>query len=301
MGKGKTLLCLLALLLLCMGGYALLSRPAGDAPAAQSPDETVDTLGISRDTVTALAWESAARELVFSRDTGLWHCTSEKHFPTDTDSPRFTAMLSALEDTAVLRYLDSPGDPADYGLDAPANTIRVTLADGTEHRFVIGDWNDLAGGYYVCRDDDPGVWVLGPALAEAFSCGLFELVDMDEIPDLTAATACQIGKTRLIRQEDAWCRSNGTPLAEDTARQLSNALTAFTWAQCIDFYADSDEVKNYEYNLEHGKTVTVTLPDGEYAFVIGNRYDKEHTIVSPVDSDLVYTVRTSTIDGFLLG
>ena len=310
MGKGKTLLVLVLLLLGCIGAYCFLFRQ--DAVSAEDASDEAETLVISiaSDQVQELSWESAARELVFSRESGNWLCTSEKHFPVNQDSLHFAAMLSALESVTATHCLERPAEAAEYGLDSPTNQIRVTQKDGTYHCFLIGDGNSLAGGYYMQLDDDPRIYLIGPELVDAFQCGLFDLVDTDEIPDLSQAVLYRIGaRTLHLQSEDdgsrQWCDANGSPLPPETSSRLAQALLAFSWSQCIDFYADSDEVKSYEYNLEHGQEVTVTISNADgntenYSFVIGNAYDKEYTIVSPVESDIVYTVRSSVTDALLL-
>ena len=302
MGKGNMLALLAAVLLVCIGGYALLSRPDGNAGADEPAEEAITVAAIPAETVRELAWEYAARELVFQTDGTAWTCVSEQHFPMNQESTRFDRMLNALSEVTALRQMDLPGDPAEYGLEVPATVIRVTLEDGTAHNFTVGDRNALAGAYYVQYDGTDAVYLIAPELAEAFSCGLFDLVDTDEVPDLSGAVEYRLGKTVYHTETQAdgstvWCRAGGTP--------LDGAVSAFTWTACIDFYADSDEVKSYEYNLENGREVTVTCETAEgesveYSFVIGNVYDEEHTIVSPADSDLVYTVRTSVTDALLL-
>ena len=310
MGKGNMLALLAAVLLVCIGGYALLSRPASDAGGDEPAEEAITVAAIPAETVRELAWEYAARELVFQTDGTAWTCVSEQHFPMNQESTRFDRMLNALSEVTALRQLDLPGDPAEYGLEVPATVIRVTLEDGTAHTFTVGDRNALAGGYYMQYDGTDAVYLIAPELVEAFSCGLFDLVDTDEVPDLSGAVEYRLDKTVYHTEtgtngSTAWCQADGTPLDGEVSDRLTRALTAFTWAACIDFYADSDEVKSYEYNLEHGREVTVTCEtvEGEsveYSFVIGNVYDEEHTIVSPADSDLVYTVRTSVTDALLL-
>ena len=75
------------------------------------------------------------------------------------------------------------------------------------------------------------------------------LVDTDEVPDLSGAVEYRLDKTIYHTQTQAdgstiWCQADGTPLDGAVSDRLTRALTAFTWAACIDFYADSDEVKS---------------------------------------------------------
>lgn len=309
MNATKKLLLLAAVLLVFLGIFLLLSSDIGEDSAAETAI-TVSTT--APEDVSALSWEVGGRTVSFRREGTAWVCTSEKHFPTDSASGLWTDMLQALSCVTASRYLETVEDPAEYGLDLPRNVISAVLSDGTALTWTIGAQNTVTGEYYLQLDGDPGVYLIDSALPDAFRFGLFDLVLEDEVPDLSEAMVYQLGKSVYYRvlQEDGsprWCRdaAGQQPLEEAVSNRLTNGLTALQWSACIDFYADSDEVRSYEYNLEHGKTVTITYPapDGQtaqYTLVIGNVYDDAHTIVSPADSDLVYTIDQTVANALLL-
>ena len=309
MSKPKKLMLMAAVLLLCLGIFLLLSSGNGEKSTTEMPIQVSTT---EPDQVSALSWDVGGRTVSFRRDGTEWVCTSEKHFPTDSTSGLWADMLQALSSVTASRYLETVDDPAEYGLDLPRNVISAVLSDGTMLTWTIGAQNAVTGEYYLQLEGDPGVYLIDSTLPDAFRFGLFDLVLEDELPDLSDATVYQLEKSIYYRvlQEDGstrWCRdaAGKQPLEETVSNRLSNGLTALQWSACIDFYADSDEVRSYEYNLEHGKTATITYPvsddqTAQYTLIIGNIYDDSHTIVSPADSDLVYTIDQTVADALLL-
>lgn len=322
MKKGTRLLLLLVLLVLVIGVYVFLTPE--EPEIVEEPDTTIYAAIIPEDRVTELSWEVAARTVSFKNTEDGWVCTSDKRHKTDGDSPRFDGMLEVLSAVTATRYVEGVTDLGEYGLDLPQTIISVTQADGTVTQFAIGDQNLVTGEYYLQVSGDDGVYLVDSKLLDAFSVGLFDLLEIDDIPDLSDATTYQVDKTTYYRVEQddigesVWCTlKNGSyqPIDEEKSRALSNALIAIHWTDCIDYYADSDEVRSYEYNLEKGKLITVTYPDtdGEsatYRLVVGNAYDEEHTIVSPTDSPLVnkdtmesnmvYSMENSIVNALLM-
>ena len=314
MGKGKRLLLLLALLLAAIGVYVGLSRSGEEDAAPEGPETDFTAAAIPSDTVTALSWENAARTISFQRTDGIWTCTSDKRHPTDEDSVRFDNMLQALSDVTATRYIEDVSDISEYGLDLPQTVISVTQADGNVTQFTIGDQNPVVGDYYLQVSGDGGVYLIDSKLPDAFSFGLFDLLEFDILPDVSGATEYKLDKTTyyFVEQADTgeslWClQKNGgyQPIDTEQSRNLTNALKAIQWTACIDYYADSDEVRSYEYNLEKGRLITITDPDengtpATYQLVVGNSYDADHTVVSPLDSNLVYSMENSLINALLL-
>lgn len=293
------LLLLCAAVLLCAGLYAYIPREA-EAPVPTPEPTAIPVFSVSPETVTGLSWDYAARTLSFQRDADGWHYPEDKHFPLDQNGARFEALFSALKNVTAQRCLPSAADPAEYGLTHPSTVITVTQQDGTATTLTIGDQNPVTAEYYLQVSGDDSVYLIDGSLPRAFACGLFDLVKTDPIPDLSDAVEYSAnGQTYRKDAQSQWQDAQGNAADTDLTALLAN----LRYSACIDYYADSDEVRSHEYGLAQGKTITVTCTQGEESFVwnlvIGNDYDAEHVIVSPADSDLVYTLDRSAANALL--
>ena len=311
MGNGKKLLLLLLVLLLCCSAWFFIAKHNAETEEPETTEaqsESIDLSAGEAGLFTQLQWQCGARELSFSRATGIWQCTSEKDFPLNSQSGLFSKMLQALSTLSASRDLGTVSDLSIYGLTEPQNVIQAVLSDGTAVEYRIGSVNSVTGDYYLMRSDDDHIYVIDSTLPDAFSYGLFDLVQKDEIPDLSDATVCVVGGTTYQRttQEDGtgvWCTAAGTPVEQDRSTALTNGLTALDWAACIDYHVDSDEFG--EYGLRRGTVITVTCPDAEgtdqtYSLILGDAYDENYTFAAPADSTLAYTIPTTVADALRL-
>lgn len=299
MKKGTLLALLCAGAALCAGIYALLPRTA-DAPAPTPEPTDILVLSIPPDDIASLRWNYALRTMYFLRDGETWQYPEDEHFPLDQNGPRFQSLFTELSQITAGRYLPEVSDPSEYSMDAPVNVITVTRTDGSETTLTIGAQNPVTQEYYLQISGDAGVYLVSGALPQAFDCGLFDLIKIDPVPDFSTATEYRAnGLTYSKNDTGQWCDSDGTPISTD----LTAVLSVLSYSECIDYYADYYEA-HHEYALTDGKTISVTyLANGEpaeWSLSLGHDYDETHVIVSPVGSDLVYTLDKTTVDALLL-
>lgn len=297
MKKGLILALLCAAVLLCAGIYSFIPRETEPEP---TPEPTAfPVLSVRKENITALSWDNAARTLHFQRTDEGWICLDDEEFPlVSQNAPRFAALLNAITQLHYHRYLSDVTDPAEYGLDVPSNVITFTC-DGSETRLTVGTQNPVTFEYYLQVSGDESVYLIDSTLPQAFSCGLFDLIETDPIPDFATATEYRAnGRTYHKNESGEWLDSDGTAIETD----LSAVLANLDYAGCIDYYADYYEA-HHEYALTDGKTVSVAYSaNGEEAvwtLAFSHDYDENHVIVSPTDSDLVYIMDKATADTLL--
>ncbi|MEE0203784.1 MAG: hypothetical protein UEE32_00420, partial [Oscillospiraceae bacterium] len=78
MGKGKKLLLLLLVLLLCCGAWFFITKhntETEEPETTEAQSESIDLSAGEAGEFTELHWQCGARELSFSRATGIWQCT----------------------------------------------------------------------------------------------------------------------------------------------------------------------------------------------------------------------------------
>lgn len=304
MKKTTTLAILCAVLISCIGVYLFLPQEdEKEVPTTPEPTR-IPVISVPPEEIDSLSWEYAARTLSFQRQADGWTYPEDAHFPMDQNSSRFSAILQSLSSLSASRCLSDIEDPSEYGLDSPTTVIRVTRTDGTETRLILGAQNPVTGEYYLQIEGNTAVYLIDATLPSAFACGLFDLVKTDTIPNLSAATEYRIdGRTYYKNADGFWCSRNGntdTPIDEGKSDALTNALETLQWFDCIDYYTDYYETKTDIYGLEHGKTISVTAGDTVWTLAVGNAYDEGHTVVSPADSTIAYTMDNATVNALLL-
>lgn len=82
------------------------------------------------------------------------------------DRLRVNSLVFRLASLRGTRRLDNVTNLADYGLDTPAMTATLTMADGTSHTLKIGGKAPAESGTYSQADADPTVYLISNALAQ---------------------------------------------------------------------------------------------------------------------------------------
>ena len=278
--RGKKLVAMTAALAILLGLYGSVRTMIADPEEEAEP---VTVAALEADTLTALSWTNASDgTLELSRtDTDTdWSYTGDSAFPVDQSYPQ--AMLDALTEVSASLAIDNPSDLDEYGLETPGLTITATDAEGTATSFSLGDQNELTGEYYLsCSADEGKVYLVDDTLASAFSYDLYDLVEMETLPDFGTVTALSIeqqsGSLTLEYKEDAagmsynpeefhWFLAQGeelTAVDADEAQSLASTVTGLSWQLCSDYKADEEELA--EYGLDDSAlTVRLTyLPQEE--------------------------------------
>lgn len=91
--------------------------------------------------------------------SGTWQITAPKPLPADQDS--VSTMLSTLSSLNSERLLEEKaGDPAAYGLAAPALSVDVRGKDNKTQKLLVGDQTPAGNSYYAMLAGDPRLFTL---------------------------------------------------------------------------------------------------------------------------------------------
>ncbi len=251
--KQKTLFILLAALLLLLAAWLLLRRPAEEESPALLSIPCVQ----SGDAVS-LEWSNAGETVSLSQKDGVWQWDGDTDFPVDQDAAaRLAAAAENLVPSAAIPAEDA-GELSDYGLTAPVRSVTVTAADGERCAYRVGGASPISSDeVYVSLDGEEDVWLLPASFSEAFSVGLYDLLQKEEIPvftnvsSLTVETPAQtLALTRAVKAGDESDEEADSPVWEgtldgeaievDTARadDLLQTVTTLTWGECVHYKAD---------------------------------------------------------------
>ncbi len=154
----NTLILIVALALL--GGYVYFVEIRQPTPEEVEEAElqlwALEPEAISGLTVTDNK-EDKRTQLVKEEETWRMVAPSEE----EVDEPRVKRVVDQIKKLRARRKLEEQtGDLATFGLDKPAFTVRVGLAEGGEEVLQIGDLNPQRTGYYAKHGDDPAVYLI---------------------------------------------------------------------------------------------------------------------------------------------
>lgn len=248
MRRSRKLVILLAVLVVLVGATALVKwlTPEETEEAA----EPIGVLSVDGESLTALAWEYGGESVRFDYAGGVWSYSEDDAFPVD--STHLEGMLSALGDVTASRVIESPSDLADYGLEEPLCAVTVTTGDETV-QLLLGDETGLGGERYASTGDGR-VYLVDDGLLDSFAYGLYDLVEMESIPDLGSLDGLTLtadGQTESWYWqededgEDAWVLEDGARTDAETAEVLAAALADLSWSSCVSYAAGAEELAEY--------------------------------------------------------
>jgi hypothetical protein len=91
-------------------------------------------------------------------------------------------LLLQLQDLKTQRYVAyGVTDPSGFGLDAPATTVTISLANGSERTLRVSSQQATHGpdrGFYASVDDSREVMLLSPETVARFSVRIEDLEDV---------------------------------------------------------------------------------------------------------------------------
>lgn len=261
MRRSGRLLCLLAALAVLCAGYAVVSR-------VTQKEAVIETGGsfavaeISPDEITSIAWQHEGETLSISReDGGEWRLDGIEGFPLRQDlAEEIAENIASLEAT---HSVTGGADPADYGLDAPEETITVQLGSGDTLDYSMGALNEITGEYYLRFSKNEAIYTIASALDSLAPYGRAELLDAPEIPALDGATRLVIAGTDADVEQNYFADSTGMtytdsyhwfhagmdgaaqPSDADRVNALLDKISALSLTDCVDYSADETALASY--------------------------------------------------------
>lgn len=311
---GKSILALGILLVVLGGliaGYLILHHYNSIEP--EEEEVSIPLLDKSKETVTALSYDSGETALSFVYTNDTWEYALDSHFPLQQDALQDMA-AAASTITAKLQLDTSAAGEETYGLDMPALTVEVTFADGSDYTFTFGDTNDFNGYQYFTISGDENVYMVETTLADAFGSSLDTLYQ-GETYVLEAAGVEEADVTSILLETAAGTANEITDAGGiETLFDHVNKLNLSSWE---DYYADEEEMQETYGIHENGDRITITYNDdaGEsasYTVYIGNQFERVDDdtaetdtseeemeyeyFYSPEKSTVVYSIDADTID-----
>src|SRR5207245_9954442 len=134
-------------------------------------------LRVDQDAVTGKVLAYQDRELELKKDDQGWRLVRPTEAPADDTVVK--GVLSTLTDAEVQKTLgELPPNLADFGLDKPTVTVKLTLKDGSQPPpLVVGKNTAIGGKAYVRKDDEPKLYLTTSALGYGLNRQVTDVCD----------------------------------------------------------------------------------------------------------------------------
>ena len=194
--KNKTVKMILAVAVLavCCGAYAGVKTYVSHQEQKESEAESEENTSVftaSADDIKSLDFMVDDTETTFEKKDDSWVKKDDTDFPVNQSTLDIAA--SAVTSVESDRVLEDVDDLAEYGLDSPANTIKIVTksededGDDTTTTLYVGDENSSTSQYYVRKDDDEKtVYLVDSSCVEPFTKTLYDYAQMEDFPAISS-------------------------------------------------------------------------------------------------------------------
>ena len=194
--KNKTVKMILAVAVLavCCGAYAGVKTYVSHQEQKESEEESEESTSVftaSADDIKSLDFMVDDTETTFEKKDDSWVKKDDTDFPVNQST--LDSAASSVTSVESDRVLEDVDDLAEYGLDSPANTIKIVTksededGDDTTTTLYVGDENSSTSQYYVRKDDDEKtVYLVDSSCVEPFTKTLYDYAQMEDFPAISS-------------------------------------------------------------------------------------------------------------------
>ena len=194
--KNKTVKMILAVAVLtvCCGAYAGVKTYVSHQEQKESEAESEENTSVftaSADDIKSLDFMVDDTETTFEKKDDSWVKKDDTDFPVNQST--LDSAASSVTSVESDRVLEDVDNLAEYGLDSPANTIKIVTksededGDDTTTTLYVGDENSSTSQYYVRKDDDEKtVYLVDSSCVEPFTKTLYDYAQMEDFPAISS-------------------------------------------------------------------------------------------------------------------
>ena len=248
MRKATKLYALLGVLLVvCIAAFAV-SRYEEKKEQIKNSGEVI--LEIPTDSVTALSWTNDSGTFSFTKDE-TWVYDDDNAFPVDEE--KINNMLEQFTSFAAAFAIDDVEDYAQYGLDEPVCTIRITAGEES-YTVELGDFSKMDEQRYISIGDGKAYLVSHDPLDE-FDAVLRDMILDDTIPEFDTAEQIEFSGSEnytIIRDEDgkSICAddiyfTDGQPLDTDNVDTVLSAIQSLSLTNYVSYNVTDEELTTF--------------------------------------------------------
>ena len=260
MTRGAKLLILvlcLAVVGLAAWGFSVMFKDTG------TPLTKGDLL-FSLEGKQSLSWSCGDRTISFSILDDVWVNREDPDYQIDRQAKK--AITDEINQIHSRKVIEAPGDLAAFGLAQPRCTI---VSDGIT--IAIGNEVAMGNQLYLTMGDGK-VHLVNSTILTPFTRTLEEMVTLEDVPDLSGATAIQVTTQEesftLVNSADGWhLDGEDAAVNQDIATGLFAHIKALDWLSCADCTAPDLA----DYGLDTPAAVyEITYEGGSYTVLLGD-------------------------------
>ncbi len=248
MRKATKLYVLLGVLLVvCIAAFAV-SRHEEKKEQIKNSGEVI--LEIPTDSVTALSWTNESGTFAFTKDE-TWVYDEDNAFPVDEE--KINDLLEQFTSFAAAFSIDDVEDYAQYGLDEPICTIRITAGEES-YTVELGDFSKMDEQRYISIGDGK-VYLVSHDPLDEFDAVLQDMILDDTIPEFDIAEQIEFSgseKYTIIRDEDgkSICAddiyfTDGQPLDTDNVDTVLSAIQSLSLTDYVSYNVTDEELTTF--------------------------------------------------------
>ncbi|MBQ3374301.1 MAG: DUF4340 domain-containing protein [Oscillospiraceae bacterium] len=260
MKRGKKLGLMVVFLLFLVGATILTRNMTAEVATDVEEDTSILLYTLDEEKLTALTWEYGGETITLCKKNDEWMWEEDENFPVNPTKAE--NLVKVLDSVNAELTIEKPDDPAQYGLDNPQCTITVQAQEKTV--FQIGTEKSMDGLSYLTMGDGK-VYLVSSALADAFSAGLYDLVQKESIPSMSQLdrmiVTSEVQEYEIDHIEDSgiaytdsyeWFLKDGDGyliLDNSLASGFADKIRNLAWQSCVEYQADADNLASY--GLDH--------------------------------------------------
>ena len=332
MKKAKSIIILLTVLLVLLLVYFVASPMWSDDGAEDTTAENTYTVAaIDHTLLVGLELKYGETSLSFSLNDSAteWDWSDNAEIPLDNMT--FATIVTALNNAKSKYKLEgvSSEQLADYGLDAPALTVKFIFSGSAAKEYYIGNLNSFNGYYYLSEAGAPNtVYMIEAAVKTSLELDIHDFVLEETPPAITEAKIIGVDyvngfDSRYLRYYPSGNSVDYTdryewyfgifdtslsysstipqpdiPLRADLGDSLSSLITGLTFDECValdytaeDFGFSEGKKLVISYNVDENDTGV--LQEKQYVIYLGSQREDGSIYAHTDTSKLVYTLSSS--------
>lgn len=321
MKRSRKLISMFLVLVVLVGATFLVMKLNPENEVEEEAEETV-IFSLDPDTITAITWDYS-EEVSFEKTDDGWEYTADSVFPLEESY--LETMVDTLTEITSSKTIENVEDWDEYTLEVPVCEIHVTAGD-TDYTLKIGEQTSMTGERY-CSIGDGNAYLVDSAVLDAFSYGLYDVLEMETIPTMSNITSMKLESGNQSYEIDyledsglayadayVWFM-DGQALDTELTEALLDTVRNLSWEACAHFHVADfaayglDEpaaIVTIDYTRtlnidtgeidDEGNTVYDTELDDE-TFVLSLGQTADGTCYARIgDSAMVYKVDAGVLD-----
>ena len=229
----KTLLCVLAALILVCAALALAGREQQNREQEQGTP-MIEVHRVDADSITSFTLAGPDETSAFVREADGWVYNGDPLFPLDHDFVN-TALETLSRIDAISLLSEDAEDLSPYGLDQPQ--MQITMAgEDAEFSLRIGNYNSFNGYYYMCEEGVNDVFLIDADLVDLCTATQSDMIRLDRLPDTYGG-----GEINTVTLTDSQGAQTVYTADSDGFDILSEQLSSLSLDDYADYFLAEEE------------------------------------------------------------